>query len=67
MDEVPAGKLEPGEDHRLAGERELSEETGLSAGSLTYLGALLLSPGYADEVLHLYLARDPDPGGAPSG
>lgn len=58
VDEVPAGKLEPGEDHRLAGERELSEETGLSAGSLTYLGALLLSPGYADEVLHLYLARD---------
>ena len=58
VDEVPARKLEPGEDHRLAGERELSEETGLSAGSLTYLGALLLSPGYADEVLHLYLARD---------
>ena len=56
--EVPAGKLERGEDHRLAGMRELEEETGLTAGSFTYLGALLLSPGFSDEVLHIYLARD---------
>lgn len=60
--ELPAGKLERGEDHRLAGLRELEEETGLRAASFTYLGALLLSPGYADEVLHMYLARDLTPG-----
>ena len=38
--------------------RELEEETGLTAGTLTYLGCLLASPGYSDEVLHMYLARD---------
>ena len=36
--ELPAGKLERGEDHRLAGIRELEEETGLTAGEFTYLG-----------------------------
>ena len=38
--------------------RELSEETGLSAGRLQYLGANFTSPGYSQEVLHIYLARD---------
>ena len=45
--ELPAGKLERGEDHRVCARRELGEETGL-----------LASPGYSDEVLHMYLARD---------
>lgn len=56
--ELPAGKLDRGEDHRLAGLRELEEETGLVAGEFTYMGALLASPGFSDEVLHMYLARD---------
>ena len=55
--ELPAGKLERGEDHRLAGIRELAEETGLTADSFEYLGELLSSPGFSDEVIHLYLAR----------
>ena len=55
--ELPAGKLERGEDHRLAGIRELEEETGLTADSFEYMGGLLSSPGFSDEVLHLYLAR----------
>lgn len=55
--ELPAGKLERGEDHRLAGIRELEEETGLTAGEFTYLGCLMTSPGFSDEVIHLYLAR----------
>lgn len=38
--------------------RELSEETGLEAGELTYLGCLLASPGFCTERLHMYLARD---------
>ena len=57
MTELPAGKLERGEDHRLCALRELEEEAGLVPEELTYLGCLRLSPGYSDEVLHMYLAR----------
>lgn len=56
--ELPAGKLDAGEDHLPAAKRELSEETGLEAGELTYLGCLLASPGFCTERLHMYLARD---------
>ena len=56
--EVPAGKLEPGEEPEQAARRELSEETGLDAGKLTYLGRHYCSPGYNSEVLHIYLAQD---------
>lgn len=56
--ELPAGKLDHGaEDHRPGAERELSEETGLEAEELTYLGYILASPGFCDEALHMYLAR----------
>ena len=57
--EVPAGKLEPGEAPELAAARELSEETGLTAGRMQYLGANFTSPGYSEEVLHIYLERHP--------
>ena len=56
--ELPAGKREPGEAPERAAARERSEETGLSAGRLQYLGANFTSPGYSQEVLHIYLARD---------
>ena len=57
--ELPAGKLDHGaaEDHLLGAKRELSEETGLEAEEFTYLGCILASPSYSDEVLHMYLAR----------
>lgn len=55
--ELPAGKLDAGEPHETAARRELSEETGLEAEELTYLGCLLASPGFCNERLHLYLAR----------
>lgn len=57
--EIPAGKLEAGEQDPLAAaRRELREEIGAEAGRWDDLGTLLPSPGCYGEVLHLYLARD---------
>ena len=56
-EELPAGKLDGAEDHEVGARRELSEEVGCEAGELIYLGRLLMSPGFCDEVLHMYLAR----------
>ena len=57
IEEIPAGKLEPGEDPREAALRELREETGAVPGRFTDLGPLIVSPGAYGEVLHLYLAE----------
>ena len=62
--EVPAGKLEDGEDPLECAVRELSEETGFTAEKFTYLGSLLPSPGYCKETLYLYLATGLKPGKA---
>ena len=56
--ELPAGKLEPGEEPLPAAKRELSEETGLEAETWTELGVLYATPGYCTEKLYLYLAED---------
>lgn len=56
--ELPAGKLEPGENPDDAIRRELSEEVGLTAGEWHKMGVFYPTPGYTDEVLHLYFARD---------
>jgi ADP-ribose pyrophosphatase len=56
--EVPAGKLNPGEDPELAAVRELEEETGYLAGKIEKLTAIYTTPGFCDEVLHIYLATD---------
>ena len=57
--ELPAGKLDHGAEGALEGaKRELSEEAGLEAADWTYLGYILVSPGFCDEALHMYLARD---------
>lgn len=58
MLEVPAGKLEYGEKPLPAAERELGEETGLTAGRMVYLGECCTSPGFSTEVLHIYLALE---------
>ena len=55
--EIPAGKLDPGEDPRSGALRELREETGAVPESLESLGSIVLSPGCFGETLHLYLAR----------
>lgn len=55
--EIPAGKLNPGEDPLECGKRELREETGITAREFTSLGKLLPSPGYSSEIIYMYLAR----------
>lgn len=54
--EVPAGKLDPGEDPAVCAERELREETGLTASKITHLLSTHTSPGFCDELLHMYVA-----------
>ena len=56
--ELPAGKLEIGEDPFEAAKRELEEETGYCANKWTDLGYVYTSPGYSDEKLYLYEAED---------
>ena len=56
--EVPAGKINYGEDHEECGRRELLEETGMTAGEFTYLGCLYPTPAYDTETIHMYLARN---------
>jgi len=56
--EVPAGKLEYGEDPYECAIRELSEETGVSAGRIINLGCIYTSPGFSREILHIFLALD---------
>lgn len=55
--EIPAGKLEIGEDPMEAAKRELQEETGYQCGKITLLHSFYTSPGFADEIIHLYLAE----------
>ena len=56
--ELPAGKLSPGEAPELCAARELEEETGLRAGRLEPLVPIWVTPGFCDERIHLFLARD---------
>jgi ADP-ribose pyrophosphatase len=55
--EFPAGKLEPGEDPQHAAQRELVEETGYSAAVTRKLGEFYTSPGFADELMHAFVAE----------
>ncbi len=54
--EIPAGKLDRGEDPLDCARRELKEETGLSAESLIHVVSVHSTPGFSDEVLHIYAA-----------
>ena len=58
MLEIPAGKLEAGEDPFECGKRELIEETGYKGNTFTYLGTYYATPGYCEEKLSLYMAKD---------
>ncbi|WP_085831149.1 NUDIX domain-containing protein [Collinsella vaginalis] len=56
--EIPAGKLDPGEDPQVCAERELHEETGFRAGRIRHLTSILTSCGFCDEIIHIYMATD---------
>ena len=56
--ELPAGGLEPGEQPLATAQRELREEVGLEAARWTALGYFFSSPGFANELLHVFLAED---------
>jgi len=54
--EIPAGKLDAGEDPVVCAARELSEETGYRARKLRHMTSIVTTPGFTDEIIHLYIA-----------
>lgn len=54
--EIPAGKLDPGEDPLECASRELLEETGMIAEKIAYLTTIATSDGFTDELIHIYMA-----------
>lgn len=61
--EIPAGKLDAGEDFLDAAKRELMEETGIVARKYTFLGEIYTTPAFVDEVIYMYLATELEEGG----
>ncbi|HZN04324.1 MAG TPA: NUDIX hydrolase [Candidatus Polarisedimenticolia bacterium] len=59
--EVPAGTLHQGEAPEACAAREVQEEVGHRAGTLQHLASIYTTPGFTDEVIHLYTARDLEP------
>jgi ADP-ribose pyrophosphatase len=59
--EVPAGKLDPGEEPEACAARETEEETGYRPGKLEPLGWIWTTPGFADEKIWLFLATGLEP------
>ena len=60
--ELPAGRLEPGEDPILAAHRELEEETAFKAGDMRLMVSMYMAVGYSNELIHMYAAKDLYPG-----
>ncbi len=56
--EIPAGVIEAGESPDYTAQRELQEEIGYASRNLRALGGIYSSPGFCDEILYIYLARD---------
>ena len=56
--EVPAGRLEPGEDPAACARRELLEEAGVTSGRIEPLTTIYTTPGFTDETIHLFAAYD---------
>jgi len=62
--EIPAGKLDPGEEPEACARRELKEETGLTAKNMKYVMSIHSTPGFCNEVLHIFLATGLEDGKA---
>ena len=62
--EIPAGTLDSGEAPEACARRELLEEAGVTARRLERLTAIWTTPGFTDEVIHLYMASGLGPGAA---
>jgi ADP-ribose pyrophosphatase len=60
--EIPAGRLDPGETPATCAQRELEEETGMSADVLSRLTTIFTTPGFTDEKIHLFIAHGLKPG-----
>lgn len=56
--EIPAGKLEKGEEPIDTARRELEEETGFTSDSFELIQSFSTSPGFADEIIHVFVARN---------
>jgi ADP-ribose pyrophosphatase len=56
--EIPAGRLNPGEDPKVCAQRELLEEVGVKAGRIERLTTIWTTPGFTDEKIHLFWAAD---------
>lgn len=56
--EIPAGKMEPDEAPEITAVRELEEETGYTTDKLTYVTSFYTSPGFANEIIHLYFTDE---------
>jgi len=59
--EIPAGRIEPGEDPELCARREVEQETGFRPGRIERLSGFYSTPGFCEEILHVFLATDLTP------
>ncbi|WP_099158431.1 NUDIX hydrolase [Virgibacillus ndiopensis] len=59
--EIPAGKLEDGEEPEITAVRELEEETGYTTSNLTLVTSFYTSPGFADELIYIYMTDQLEP------
>lgn len=56
--EIPAGRIEPNEDPKVTAIRELEEETGYTTKDAQFVTAFYTSPGFADEIIHIYFSNE---------